>query len=285
MNWVCINGEFVPSEEAKISVWDHGFLYGDGLFETMRAYSGKVFALAEHLVRLRQGAEILRINIKQTDEELNYLLAETIERNHLADAYIRMTYTRGPGAIGIDPALCPETTLVIMAKEVEASGKIFREGITLGICPVRRNHPGALPPAVKSLNFLNNILAKIWAKENGYADALLLSHEGWITETTVSNIFFIKQGVVFTPACQVGLLAGVTRQYVIKGVERLSLPCCEGVFSPEDLFAAEEIFLTNSGSEIIPVVSLSGKKIGSSLPGEFTGKIKDSFSQIVNSWT
>ncbi|HEX3015109.1 MAG TPA: aminotransferase class IV [Desulfobacteria bacterium] len=273
MNWVCIDGCFVPSDEAKISVFDHGFLYGDGLFETMRAYKGKIFALAEHLQRLRQGAAVLRLKIPFTDTELAKLLADTISRNNLPEAYIRLSFSRGSGPIGVDPALCLNGTLVIMAKAPADSTLVYEEGINLGICPVRRNHSLALPPAIKSMNFLNNILAKIWAKESGYAEALMLSAEGWVTETTVSNIFFIKAGQVFTPGERAGILAGVTKKYVIRVLSEMKIPCTEGLYSESELKKADEIFLTNSGSEVIPVVTLDGAQIGNGKPGELTGRI------------
>ncbi len=282
MNLVCIDGDFVGAEAAQISVWDHGFLYGDALFETMRAYGGRVFALEEHLRRLRQGAEILHLPIPHSDAELGALLHETVKRNDLADAYLRLTYSRGPGPIGIDPALCSHGTLVIMAKAPAPAEKIYNEGISLGICPVRRNHPLALPPAVKSSNFLNNILSKIWAKEAGYSDALMLSQEGWVSETTVSNIFFVRDSRVFTPAAEVGILQGVTRKYVIEVVKALRLPLLEGCFSPDELFDATEIFLTNSGNEVIPVTLLDGKPVGNGLPGEVTKQIHTAFRQVLD---
>ncbi len=281
MNLVCIDGEFVPAAEAKISVWDHGYLYGDGLFETMRAYQGNVFAVKEHLARLRRGAEMLQLKISQTDEKLNSLLHETIERNGLSEAYIRLTYSRGPGPIGIDPALCPRGTLVIMAKALELPEKLYRQGTSLGICPIRRNHSSALPPAMKSLNFLNNIIAKIWAKEHGHAEALLLTQEGWIAETTVSNIFFIINEEVFTPSLDVGILPGITKAYVSKAITQLNLSLQEGFYSLNELFEAEEIFLTNSGNEIVPVTTLDGKVVGTGLPGRLTQVIHDRFKDIV----
>jgi len=282
MNWVCIDGEFVPGEEARISVWDHGFLYGDGIFETMRAYSGKVLGLEEHLARLRQGAELLRLEVREKDTELVRLLNETIKRNDLADAYIRLTYSRGSGPIGLDPALCPKATMVIMAKPPAGDDKVYREGIGLGISPVRRNHPEALTPAVKSVNFLNNILAKIWAKENNYAEALLLSQDGWVSETTVSNIFFVRGGKVFTPALGVGILPGVTRRFVLEVIRTMGLNLEEGFYSTADLAGAEEIFLTNSGSELIPVSSLDGKPVGSGKPGRLTQEIHAAFKKFID---
>lgn len=284
MNVVCIDGDFVGAEAAKISVWDHGFLYGDAVFETMRAYGGRVFALEEHLKRLRQGAEILRLQIPQSDAELGALLHETVKRNDLADAYLRLTCSRGPGPIGIDPALCSRSTLVIMAKPPAAAEKLYSEGVSLGICPVRRNHPLALPPAVKSANFLNNILAKIWAKEAGYTEALLLSQEGWVSETTVSNIFFVRGNHVFTPAAEVGILQGVTRKYVAEVIKALQLPLTEGRFKPDELFKASEIFLTNSGSEVIPVTALDGRTVGKGVPGELTKQIHSALRQAIGDY-
>lgn len=276
-----MNGEFVPGAEAKISVWDHGFLYGDGVFETMRAYGGQIFALQDHLTRLRQGAALISLMISEQDTELARLLDETIKRNNLSEAYIRLTYSRGPGPIGIDPALCPKGTLVIMAKPLAVEEKIYLEGISLGICPVKRNHPDALPPAIKSMNFLNNILAKIWAKENGYAETVMLSQEGWVSETTVSNIFFVRNGRVFTPSLDVGILPGITRKYIIMAIGAVGLSVEEGVYSALQLAGAEEIFLTNSGSEVIPVVSLDGKPVGTGLPGLITNQIHAGFRQVV----
>jgi branched-chain amino acid aminotransferase len=275
MNWVCIDGELIPSKEAKISVWDHGLLYGDGLFETMRSYDGKVFALEKHLIRLRQGAELLKLKIDYEDAELERLIAETLRANNISNAYIRLTYTRGSGPIGIDPDLCPKGCLIIMAKESNIPESLYREGIELAICPVVRNHGTALPPSIKSLNFLNNILAKLWAKEQGFAEALMLNQDGCISETTVSNIFFVKKGIIFTPSLASGILPGVTREYIIQFAQSKGYAVEQGLYQPEELFAADEIFLTNSGSEVIPVKLLNNKPIGYGTPGKITTRIHD----------
>ncbi len=276
MSWVCVNGEFVLDTDAKVSVWDHGYLYGDGLFETMRAYGGKIFALDAHLKRLRQGAKCLRLEINYADKQLQCLLQETIWRNDLASAYIRLTYSRGAGPIGLDPDLCPTGTLVIMAKPSQVAPVIYSEGISLGVSPIRRNHPAALSPAIKSLNFGNNILAKIWAKEHGYDDALMLNQDGWLTETTVSNLFFVKGAAVFTPALNTGILAGVTRECIIN-----STKVEQGMYALSQLLDADEIFLTNSGSEVIPVCALDGRIVGNGKPGMLTKQIHSDFQQLV----
>ncbi|HWI54796.1 MAG TPA: aminotransferase class IV, partial [Desulfobacteria bacterium] len=197
------------------------------------------------------------------------------------DAYIRLTYSRGPGPIGLDPALCPKGTLVIMAKPMEVPEHLYRKGMSVGICPIRRNPAEALPPEVKSQNFLNNILAKIWAKESNYSDAVLLSTEGWVAESTVSNVFFIKDDKLFTPGLKVGLLPGITREYILQTVRRAGIEYAEGYYTSEDLFSAAEVFLTNSGSEIIPVVNIDGKIIGDGKPGIWTSKIHTLFRALV----
>lgn len=284
MAWICINGEFVPDNEAKIPVWDHGYLYGDGLFETMRAYEGKVFALEDHLARLREGAKILRLSINYNDKEISSLLQETIKRNNMPEAYIRLTISRGDGPIGLDPALCPQTRLVIMAKMPQSTAGRQR-GISLGVCPVKRNHIDALTPLIKSMNFLNNIFAKIWAKDNGFDEALMLNQEGFVTETTVSNIFFVKDQKVYTPALNSGILPGVTRKYVINifaGTQHYSLS--EGLFDLSLLQQADEIFLTNSGSEIIPVTKLNKKIVGNGVPGPITQDIHRLFCKAVKDY-
>ncbi len=281
MNWVCIDGKIVPGNDAKISVWDHGLLYGDGLFETMRSYAGKVFAVAEHLERLRQGADRLKLRIEYDDTELEELIGRTLKANNLENAYIRLTYTRGSGPIGIDPGLCSKGCLIIMVKESNVPQSLYSEGSKLGISPVVRNHSSALSPSIKSLNFLNNILAKLWAKEQGFNEALMLNQNGFIAETTVSNIFYIKDGKIFTPSIEAGILPGVTRNMVIKAAKRIGYGVEQGLFKPEQLFVADEVFLTNSGSEVIPVTQVDGKTIGTGKPGKVTAKIHYTFRKMV----
>lgn len=276
--WVYLNDRFVPREEAVVSVFDHGFLYGDGVFETLRASHGRVFQLAEHLARLERSAARLQLRLPVGIERLADLLRESLARNHLHDAYLRITVSRGAGEIGLDPALCATPTLVIIAKPFQPSPESFyADGVSVMIAQTTRNLPDALPPQVKSLNFLNNILAKMEATAVGAHEALMLNHRGDLTEGTTSNVFLVQNGRVRTPSTDCGILEGLTRGLVLHVASEMGIPADETQLRVEDLLRAEECFLTNTTQEVLPVTQVDGHLIGDGRPGPITRRLHAAF--------
>ena len=276
--WIYLNNRFVSKEEAKISVFDHGFLYGDGVFETLRSYGGKVFMLGEHIARLEQSAARLHIPMPVKRSRLSAIVAESLELNKLTDAYFRITVSRGLGEIGLDPALCKNPTLVVIAKPFEPYPESFyADGVSVAVVQTRRNLPEALPPHVKSLNYLNNILAKMEATALGAYDAVLLNHQGEVTEGTTSNVFVALGGRLLTPASDCGILAGITRNVVLRLARELEIPTEETRLTAADLPIADECFLTNTTVEVLPVTQVDGQSIGEGRPGEITRRLHASF--------
>ena len=262
--YIFLNKTIVPESDAVVSVYDRGFLYGDGIYETMRAYNGVVFMLEKHLERLGRSALLTRLDIPETGF-ITDAVCRTMEANKLSDAYIRVTVSRGKGPIGLDPELCKEPTFVVITEDFrEYPGHLYSDGVKLVIAKTRRNLVSAINPRIKSLNFLNNIFAKMEAKEGGAYEAVMLNAEGLIAEGTVSNIFFVKDNVLCTPALDVGVLDGITRELVISLAKKNDIRVSEGKFYPADLFNASEVFFTNTTSEIMPVsqVELIAYKVG-----------------------
>ena len=281
--WVYLNDRFVPREEAVVSVFDHGFLYGDGVYETMRAYRGRVFLLAKHLARLERSAERLRLRMPIPREHLADLVRASIERNRLQEAYVRVTVSRGSGEIGLDPALCKTPTLVIIAKEfVPYPDSFYSEGISIAIVQTRRNLPEALPPDVKSLNFLNNILAKMEAIAVGAYEGVMLNHRDELTEGTTSNLFVVQNGRLRTPDRKCGILDGLTRGVVLQLAHELKIPTEEARLYVEDLYGAEECFLTNTTHEVLPVTKANGRPVGTGRPGPITSRLRASFQSSLD---
>ena len=264
-DFVYVNGEFKQSFEAVISVFDHGFLYGDGLFETMRSYRGRIFLLGEHLKRLKRSSEVLKLNIPDLSE-LEKALEEIIKFNG-DNLYIRLTVSRGPGPVGIDPGLCPKPTVVITSKEIGYNERMYCEGATAIFVRTLRNLAGATLPDVKSLNFLNNILAKQEVIAAGADEGFMLNHLGQVTEGSVSNVFMVKSGCLITPSPEAGLLMGITRQKILELARMAGMQVKEEILYQEHFSGAEEIFYTNSGSEIVPVVTLDGRPVGTGRVG------------------
>ena len=276
--WVYLNDRFVPQEEAVVSVFDHGFLYGDGVYETLRAYRGRVFKLADHLARLERSASRIQLHLPAGPERLTALVRETLARNLLQEAYLRITVSRGMGEIGLDPALCKTPTLVIIAKPFQPCPESFyAAGVPVIVAGTRRNLPEALPPQVKSLNFLNNILAKMEAKAAGAHEALMLNHRGDVTEGTTSNVFVVQEGRLRTPSVECGILEGISRGLVLQLASKLNIPSEEARLSIADLLRAEECFLTNTTQEVLPVTRVDGHVIGDGRPGVLTRRIHASF--------
>jgi branched-chain amino acid aminotransferase len=259
--YVYLNGKIVPSKEAVVSVFDHGFLYGDGIYETMRVYDGVVFKLDEHLGRLFRSASLIGLTIPFDTDHLKIAVYETLIANTLRNAYVRLTVSRGRGPVGLDPELCSEPTFVIIAQELKEYPRAFYEnGLTVTISETRRNLKEAINPRIKSLNFLNNILAKIEAKKSGAYEALMLNARGKLTEGTISNLFFLKDGIVCTPSLACGILDGITRGIVIELAGREGLNVKEGAFTKTDLYSAEEVFLTNTTMEVMPVSKVDDRQ-------------------------
>ncbi len=280
--WIFLNDRFVPEQDAKISVFDHGFLYGDGVYETIRSYGSRIFMRDHHLLRLQRSADAIGLTIPIPLDEWPHLLHEAMDRNQLgteqADAYLRITVSRGAGEIGLDPALCPTPTVVIMAKRLHPPvADLYQEGVSLVIAQTKRNLPSALSPQIKATNFLNNILAKREAIAARVFDALFLNWEGHLTECTVSNLFFATQGQLYTPSIDCGLLDGITRSILLQMAEELKIPVCEGRFTPEELLHADECFLTNTSMEVMPVVSVNQQPIGQGIPGPLTRQLHRHF--------
>ena len=276
--WIFLNDGFVRKEDAMVSVFDHGFLYGDGVYETLRAYDGRLFRLRQHLARLRRSASLIGLEIPIVEQDLIAVLQEAMTRNNLTDAYLRITVSRGEGNIGLDPRLCPRPTVVLISLPLQPYPiELFNTGVSLAIVNVRRNLATALPPMIKSLNFLNNILAKQEASRAGAFDGLMLNAEGHITECTTSNMFFVKDGCVHTPSAACGILDGITREIVLSLAREQKFPTEEGCYLPDALLVADECFLTNTTMEIMPVRDIDKRPIGNENRGPVTGRLRELF--------
>ncbi len=276
--YIFLNDKFVSKEEAKISVFDHGFLYGDGVFETLRAYAGRLFQLEQHLSRLQDSCHLIGLPLPFPSSHWPELLHELLLRNELSDASVRITISRGEGDVGLDPALCPSPTVVAMARVFRPFSQEVRErGVQLTFASTRRNPIEAQPPQVKSLSFLNNILAKHEAIRAGYFDALMLNMDGYLTECTTSNVFFFHNGQLHTPAVECGILCGVTRNIVMLLAREAGMSVVEGSFTSEQVLAAEECFITNTGLELMPVSHIGSQPIGDTCPGVKTVQLQQLF--------
>ncbi len=252
--YVYLNNKVVPAQDATVSVFDHGFLYGDGIYETMRVYDSVIFMLDEHIKRLFRSASLIGLDIPKNADDIKIAVYETLQANKLINAYVRLTVSRGYGPIGLDPALCKEPTFVVTATDFKDYPRSFHEdGIRLIISSVRRNLKEAINPLIKSLNFLNNILAKIEAKQADAFEAIMLNANGYITEGAISNIFFAKGGALYTPSIDCGILDGITRFIVMELAVRNGIAVREGAFSPDELYSADEVFITNTTMEVMPV--------------------------------
>lgn len=281
---VYLNGAFVPKEEAKVSVFDHGYLYGDGVFEGIRAYDGKVFRLHEHIARLYKSARAITLKIPMTPEELAEVVLETLRRNGRRDGYIRVVVSRGEGDLGLNPDLCPQATVVVIADDITLfPTRDYEEGLTVVTVSTRRNIPEALDPKIKSLNYLNNILAKIETNLAGVKEGIMLNREGYCTEGTGDNLFIVNDGAIITPPPHAGILVGITRQVVIEIAGKLGLPCREELITQHEVYTADECFLTGTAAEIIPVVKMDGRVIGTGRRGPVTEKLQAHFHELTRS--
>ncbi|KJJ84134.1 branched chain amino acid aminotransferase [Candidatus Omnitrophus magneticus] len=279
---IFLDGNFFKKEDAKISVFDHGLLYGDGVFEGIRAYNRKVFKLKEHLDRLYVGAEIIKLQIPMSKAELEDAVIKLLLENKLDDAYIRVVVTRGVGDLGLDPRKCKKATVFIIAgKIVLYPEKYYENGLPIIIAKTRRNHPFSINPCVKSLNYLNNIFAKIEAVEKNVEEALMLTIDGFVCECTGDNIFIVKNGKLITPPNEIGALNGITQGAVISLAKKRNILFSYLMMKPEDIYTADECFLTGTAAEVIPVVAVDGKVIGTGKPGDVTKSLIQDFRALV----
>lgn len=277
---IYIDGQFVPETEAKVSVFDHGFLYGDGVFEGIRSYNGKIFRLKEHVDRLYDSAKTIDMAVPVSKEEFADIIIETVRRNGLKDGYIRPIVTRGVGTMGLDPTHCPKPTVICIAIEWGAMyGDLYEKGLTAVTVAVRRNAPDALPPNVKSMNYLNNILAKIEANYKGGDEAIFFDSMGRISEGSGDNIFVVKNGIIYTPYTYTNL-KGITRDILMEIAESLGIQVREVELGFFDLYTADEVIVTGTAAEIAPIVTIDGRSIGSGRPGPITKQIMAAFKTI-----
>lgn len=278
---IYISGKFYDKEHAKISVYDHGFLYGDGVFEGMRSYGGKVFRLAQHLERLWASAKAIWLTIPMSQEAMSQAVYDTLAINGIRDGYIRLVVTRGAGALGLDPNKCSDPQVVIIADHIQLYPReLYEKGLEIVTASTIRNHSAALSPRIKSLNYLNNILAKIEGLQAGCVEALMLNAKGEVAECTGDNIFIVRKGTLMTPPIDAGILEGITRDAVIELAQAAGLPVQQIALTRHDLFIADECFLTGTAAEIIPVVKLDSRTIGTGQPGPITRQLMQKFAEL-----
>jgi branched-chain amino acid aminotransferase len=278
---IYIDGEFYSEANAKVSVFDHGLLYGDGIFEGIRFYNGRVFRLEEHLERLWDSARSICLEIPMTRQEITEALLETIRQNHLRDGYIRLLVTRGVGNLGLNPEQCKRPSVIIIAATIALYHEDFySKGLNIVTVATRRSNPASLNPAVKSLNYLNNVMARIEANLAGADEALMLNDAGNIAECTADNVFTIKDGQIYTPPITAGALRGITRSVVFDIAGEFGVKVNEADLTRHDIFVADECFLTGTAAEIIPVVKADGRVIGNGKPGSITTRIIARFREM-----
>ncbi len=282
---IFLDGKWYSKSEAKISVFDHGLLYGDGVFEGIRSYGGLIFKLEEHLDRLWESAHTLMLEIPMTPKEMEKAIIQTLQRNSLLDAYIRVVVTRGVGDLGLDPAKCKRATVFIITDKITLYPEaLYKNGLDIVTVPTVRNLNEAVNPAIKSLNYLNNILAKIEAKNAGCIEALMLNAQGYVAECTGDNVFMVKKesgkNILLTPPAYLGALKGITRQAIIEIAAGKKLAFEERVLTRHDFFNADEVFLTGTAAEVIPVVKIDGRVIGTGKPGPVTEGLRREFHKL-----
>lgn len=283
---VNINGTLYAKEDARVSVYDHGLLYGDGVFEGMRSYGGNVFRLEQHLQRLWESAKAIWLEIPVTQEALTVAVNETLSANDIQDGYIRLVVTRGAGTLGLDPNRTSDPQVIIITDHITLyPDEYYQNGLKIVTVKTRRNHPDALSPRIKSLNYLNNILAKIEGLEAGCVEALMLNHRGEVAECTGDNIFLVKAGNLITPATDAGILEGITRQAVIDLAQEAGMEVQEPTIQLNDVYEADECFLTGSAAEVVPVVQVDERQIGTGAPGPVTCDLMKRFRELVNPTT
>lgn len=283
---VYINGKLYPKDEAKISVFDHGLLYGDGVFEGIRCYNGNVFKFSEHIDRLYDSARAISMEIQLTKDELKDAVINTLKANNLKDSYIRLVVTRGVGKLGLNPFNCAESQIIIITDFIQLYSKeLYEKGLNAIIVSTIRNHSNALNPNIKSLNYLNNILAKIECINAGATEGIMLNKDGYVAEGTGDNIFIVKNNEVLTPHASAGILIGITRNVVMELAKEAGMTVREEQLTQNDLYNADECFLTGTAAEIIPVVNLDGRKIASGKPGKVTLSLLKKYQELTTQYS
>ena len=278
---IYVDGKYCDEKNAKISVFDHGLLYGDGIFEGIRAYNGRVFQLKEHIDRLFCSAKAILLDIPMSHGEMMKAVVETCRQNGIRDGYIRLLVTRGIGTLGLNPHRCKDPSIIIIADKIQLyAPELYEKGMEIITAPTTRNLHSALNPAIKSLNYLNNILAKMEANIAGCEEAVMLNAEGFVSECTGDNIFIVKAGRVLTPPLSAGALHGITRGVVMELAREEGVSVAEPNLTRYDLFNADECFLTGTGAELIPIVKIDGRVIGTGRPGPLTGKLVDKYRAL-----
>jgi branched-chain amino acid aminotransferase len=278
---VYLDGKIVPKEQAQVSVYDHGFLYGDGIFEGIRVYSGNIFRLKEHIDRLYESAKSIMLEIPLSYEEMTQATIDTVAASELQDCYIRLVISRGKGDLGIDPSKCPKPTVVIIVDTISLyPDELYEKGVPLITASVPRLPMKCFDPRIKSLNYLNNIMGKIEARRAGVPEALMLNVDGHVAECTADNVFVVKQGELRTPDLMQGALGGITRQTVLELAAQKKIPIYEGVLGRHDIYNADECFLTGTAAEIVPVISLDGRQVGEGKPGKTTQALLAAYREL-----
>ena len=279
---IYVNGKYYPKSEAKISVYDHGFLYGDGVFEGIRAYNGSVFKLKEHIDRLYSSARVIMLEIPMTKEEMIKAVIGTLKKNNLTEAYIRLVVSRGLGDLGLDPRKCPKPTIIIITDRIKLhGGGAKEEGLTAIISWVKRDPVDATSHEVKSLNYLNSILAKIEANSANVDEAICLNKEGFVCEGVAENIFVVSDGVIITPPTSTGALRGITRNVVIEIAKKFGYTVAKKEITPSDLFLADEVFFTGTAAEVVPVKEINKRRIRNGQPGPITRRLMEEYQKLV----
>ncbi len=275
---IWLHDKLVEKEQAKISVFDHGLLYGDGVFEGIRVYGGQIFELDAHIKRLYESAKAIRLSIPIDSDQLKKATKKTVEANDIDDGYIRLIITRGVGTLGLNPFACQLAGVIIIADKVQLyPEELYKTGMKVISATTVRNHPMTLPPQVKSLNYLNNILAKIEALDSGTPEAIMYNHLGYVAEATGDNVFIIREGVIYTPPTEAGALEGITRNVVMKLAKKQGLKVVEKNLTRFDLYVCDEMFLTGTAAEVIAIIEIDGRVIGNGTPGEITESLRKKF--------
>lgn len=281
---VFVDGKFVDEKKAVVSVFDHGLLYGDGVFEGIRAYNGRVFKLSEHVDRLFYSAKAILLKIPMSHRAICAAVRETCNRNKIRDGYIRLVVTRGVGTLGLDPNRCSKPQVIIIADKIQLyPGTFYKKGLEIVTVPTTRNHTNAVNPAIKSLNYLNNILAKIEAINAGCVEAIMLNSQGFVAECTGDNVFMLKGGQLLTPPLAAGALYGITRGVAIELAKSLGVEVTEPNLTRYDLYNADEVFITGTAAEVVPVVKIDGRQIGTGKPGKLTKNLIKAYQNLTNS--
>ncbi|MDA8241638.1 MAG: branched-chain-amino-acid transaminase [Nitrospiraceae bacterium] len=278
---IYIDGKYYDEDDAKISVLDHGLLYGDGVFEGIRVYNSRIFRLSEHVDRLYASAKAIALTIPVNEKEMEAAVAATVRANNTQDGYIRLIVTRGRGSLGLDPGSCDRATVIIIVGDIQLyPEEYYRAGIKLVTASTRRVPPECLDARIKSLNYLNNILAKIEARAAGALEAVMLNTQGFVTECTADNIFIVKDGRLLTPHPAHGALHGITMRTVSEIAKKQGIECAESAVTQYDLYAADECFITGTGAEVMPVISVDGRIIGDGKPGPVTLQLMEDYRKL-----